>query len=216
MGTIPPWAQGPFELIVHAEEHLQKGEDFDRRIALISFDNSVEVAISTYLSLHPIQRGGKEYPKENIDKWLKDFHTKLDFLEAELLNRHLKWEIEKAHIIWAHGHRNEQYHGGKKGIPEKQVLMIIRSTALWVLTFLFNLTDTEKILENVITGKFPPPPPERDPQLDRAIDAEHGMVELAGQPYHTSEVLFAIDKTAYREIGTSLLFDETGLNEDKK
>jgi hypothetical protein len=53
MNNLPPWADGPFELIVHAEMHLRKGEDFDRRIALISFDNSIEVSITTYLTLHP-------------------------------------------------------------------------------------------------------------------------------------------------------------------
>ena len=41
---IPPWAKGPFELLRHAYEHLQKGDDNDRRIALIGFDNAIEVS----------------------------------------------------------------------------------------------------------------------------------------------------------------------------
>jgi hypothetical protein len=49
--SLPPWANGPFELLVHAEGHLRNGDDFDRRIALISFDNAIEVAITTYLTL---------------------------------------------------------------------------------------------------------------------------------------------------------------------
>jgi hypothetical protein len=53
---LPPWAEGPFELIVHGEMHLRSGQEFDRRMALISFDNSIEVSIHTYLGLHPIQR----------------------------------------------------------------------------------------------------------------------------------------------------------------
>ena len=36
MSSLPPWAKGPFELIVHAESHLRGADDFDRRIALIS------------------------------------------------------------------------------------------------------------------------------------------------------------------------------------
>jgi hypothetical protein len=29
MTSLPPWANGPFELLVHAEGHLGYGEDFD-------------------------------------------------------------------------------------------------------------------------------------------------------------------------------------------
>ena len=79
MTPLPPWANGPFELLVHAEGHLLGGEDFDRRIALISFDNAVEVAIATYLTLNPIQRGGRAYPRVDVDRWLNNYHTKLDF-----------------------------------------------------------------------------------------------------------------------------------------
>lgn len=60
MTSMAPWATGTFELLVHAEGHLRGGEDFDRRIALISFDNAIEVAITTYLTLHPIQRGDRK------------------------------------------------------------------------------------------------------------------------------------------------------------
>ena len=56
MNPLPPWANGPFELLVHAEEHLRAGDDFDRRIALIGFDNAIEITIAAYLSLKPIQR----------------------------------------------------------------------------------------------------------------------------------------------------------------
>ena len=38
MKPLAPWANGPFELLIHAEGHLLNGDDFDRRIALISFD----------------------------------------------------------------------------------------------------------------------------------------------------------------------------------
>lgn len=41
MNSLPPWAIGPFELLVHAEEYRLRGEDFDRRIALISLNNVI-------------------------------------------------------------------------------------------------------------------------------------------------------------------------------
>ena len=89
MNPLPPWATGPFELILHAEGHLRSGNDFDRRIALISFDDAIEVAITTYLSLHPIQRNNRTYSNTDLDKWLQNYHSKLDFLEVELKSRSL-------------------------------------------------------------------------------------------------------------------------------
>ncbi len=119
MIALPPWTNGPFELILHAESHRRNGDDFDRRIALITFDDAIEVSVTTYLSLHPIQRGNRTYPKVDVDKWLQDYHSKLDFLDEEIKRRGLAWEVDRAHIVWAHDHRNEQYHGGRKGTPEK-------------------------------------------------------------------------------------------------
>ncbi len=120
MTSLPPWANGPFELLLHAEGHLREGGDFDRRIALISFDNAIEVAIATYLTLNPIQRGGRHYSKSDVDKWLNNYHARLEFLEAELVRRGVAWSIDRSHIVWAHDHRNEQYHGGHKG-PLKEL-----------------------------------------------------------------------------------------------
>jgi hypothetical protein len=126
MKPLHPLAKGPFELLVHAEEHLINGDDFDRRIALISFDNAVEVAITTYLTLNPMYRNGRSYNKVSVEEWLKNYHSKLDFLDAELAKRSLTWHVDRNHIIWCHDHRNEQYHGGRKGTPELDVLNLMK------------------------------------------------------------------------------------------
>ena len=89
MSGLRPWAYGPFELIVHAENHLRDGGDFDRRMALISFDNSIEISITTYLNLNPIQRDGVQYKRENVNRWLENYHSKLDFFFDELKRRSL-------------------------------------------------------------------------------------------------------------------------------
>ena len=60
---LKPWAYGPFEVLLHAEMHYLSGEDFGRRLSMIGFDNSIELSITTYLSLHPMQRGGRIYQK---------------------------------------------------------------------------------------------------------------------------------------------------------
>ena len=206
MVAISPWAQGPFELIVHAEEHRLLGGDFDRRIALISFDNAVEVSISTYLSLNPIQRGGRMYTRESVALWLNNYYTKIDFFEIELSSRNMiSWSVEKSHILWVHDQRNEQYHGGNKGTPEIHVLEIIRAAAIWIWSVLYDVPDAEKVLEEVIKARAPASPPASEDELDKAIDNEYGLIEVAGQMYYASEILFAVDRDAYKEMKSVLL-----------
>jgi hypothetical protein len=204
MSILPPWAYGPFELIVHAERHLRDGDDFDRRIALISFDDAIEVSITTYLSLHPLQRGNRAYVKVDVDRWLQNYHTKLDFLDEELTQRGMGWAVDRGYILWGHDHRNEQYHGGRKGTPEKQVLELTRQAALWIFAVLFEVAEVEKELEEAYASLSTPPPPQHEGRFDRAIDAEYGILELAGQQYYVSEVLFSVDYTAYQETGQRL------------
>ena len=205
MTKLKPWANGPFEQILHAEIHRLNGDDFDRRIALISFDNSIEVSITTYLTLNPIQRGGREYSKEDVDKWRISYHTKLDFFEAELQRRDIQPKVGKDEIIWYHSIRNDQYHGGTRGVPEERDLSGIRQVALWVFSVLFDVPDTEQIVEDRIAQELQRnAKPERDPKLDRVIDSQHGLIQVVNQEYYTSELLFGVDPVAYREIGTTL------------
>jgi hypothetical protein len=202
---LKPWAHGPFELIIHGELHRLGGDDFDRRIALISFDNAIEVTITTYLTLNPIQRGGKTYKTEDADKWLANYHAKLDFLETECAGRAIPMVVDKAHIVWYHGIRNDQYHGGVPSVPTRDTLDGIRTAALWVFSILFDVAEVEKAVEERIAEiRRRDAKAESDEQLDRLIDKEHGMVTVAGQNYYTSELLFGVDPDAYREIGNGL------------
>ena len=214
MTTLHPWANGPFELLVHAEGHLLNGNDFDRRIALISFDNAIEVAITTYLTLNPIHRGGRSYPKTNVEKWLDNYHTKLDFLDAEIAARKASWRVDRAYIIWVHDHRNEQYHGGAKGTPEKHVLRVVRDAALWVFSTLFDVDDAEAMLTQAILDLAPPAAPTRVKALDLAIDAQFGIVDVGEQRYYASDLLFAVDYTAYRDLGERLCASSDGSTRD--
>jgi hypothetical protein len=199
MSTLRPWAQGTFELIVHAEMHRRDGGDFDRRMALISFDNSIEISITTYLTLNPIQRNGVEYRRQDVDQWLKNYHTKLDFYFHELQQRSLPEEMEKSEIVWYHDHRNEQYHGGSRRIPESRVLEEIRKAALWVFSVLFDVRDLEEILEKEILSREPQLEEklQRNNTLDMLLDVDNEMLTVAGQPYSISEILYAVDPEFY-------------------
>src|SRR6185312_6009629 len=198
---LPPWAIGPFDLLVHAEGHLSRGDDFDRRIALISYDNAIEVSITTYLMLDPIQRGGRGYPRDKREQWLRDYHSKLCFFDDELRKRKLTWQVDRSHVVWAHGQRNGQYHGGNNGTPEKHVLALVRKASLWIFGLLFDVSDVESALAQAILDTAGPPRPQRVSDFDAAIDSKFGTVDVADARYLTSEVLFNTDPEAYRDLG---------------
>jgi len=114
------------------------------------------------------------------------------------------WSVEKSHIIWGHDHRNEQYHGGHKGTPEKNVLKIVRDAALWIFSVLFDVSDVEEFLGKAILDSAPQAAPVREKPLDVAIDAKYGIIEVGEESYYASELLFAVDYTAYRDLGARL------------
>jgi hypothetical protein len=204
MPKLPPWTYGPFELLVNAETHLRAGEDFDRRLALISFDNAVEVAITTFLTLHPIQRNGKMYRNDDVEKWLANYHSRLDFLDTELKALGQEWTVERSYIVWAHSQRNEQYHAGNQGVPDKRCLGIAKQAALWVFGMLFGVSDAEAELNAAVAQKLPQDRPKRNKSFDQAIDNEFGTIAIGECLYSASEVVSSLDYDAYREIGTEL------------
>ena len=204
MTSLPPWTDGPFELIVHAEIHFREADDFDRSIALIGFDNAIEVAITTYLALDPVLRGGRQFQRNDVNQWTQNYYTKLDFFETEVQLRNITWSIEKSHIIWAHNQRNEQYHGGQKGVPNRNTLQIARGAALWIFSILFDVNDPEAALEQAILNRSPRQPPAQENDFDKAIDERYGIIAVGEQDYYASDLLFAVDHTAYRDLGEKL------------
>jgi hypothetical protein len=153
MDELKPWARGPFELIRHAESHLRIGSDFDRRISLIGFDNAIEVTITTFLQLHPRQRGGRQYRKEDVEKWLANYHSKLDFFFDHFLKAgasgNISVPITIDEVIWFHNLRNELYHSGNGFVPEEHSLKGARAAALCVFSALFGV-DAEAVLDHQI------------------------------------------------------------------
>lgn len=56
---MPPWTSGPAELFRHAESHRTQRGDTDRRLALIGYDNTIEVCIDTYDVLLDLARAAE-------------------------------------------------------------------------------------------------------------------------------------------------------------
>ena len=199
MSALTPWALGPFEILLHAEGHYRGGEDFDRRIAIVGFDNAIELAIHTHLTLHPIQRQGRSYPKTDVDKWLGNFYTKVQFFADEAKQRGHPEVCDVANFVWYHEVRNGQYHAGGATVPQARELEGIRKAAIWVFSVLFDVGDVEALFEQYLSVRSGDDLPSRNDADDRLIDNEYGMVQLIGKPYYSSEVLYNFDPVLYSE-----------------
>ena len=205
MRQLKPWAYGPFETLMHAEIHYLSGEDLDRRISMIGFDNAIELAITTYLNLHPIQRGGREYKNADVERWNNNYHTKVEFFFAECKTHSVVTTAKEDEVLWFHKVRNEQYHEGGASIPQQRVLDGVRAAALEVFSILFEEQDTSLLLKEHIEMMSPAaPPPPRTDALSRLIDDEYDTVEVCGQVEYASEVLYALDPNRYRELALEL------------
>lgn len=200
---LKPWAYGPFELIMHAELHFRAGEDFDRRMSMISFDNAIEVSITTYLNLHPKLRGNRSYKNADIEAWLGNYHTKINFFFQECSARSLTIVTQHDEVIWFHEVRNGQYHIGGATIPQKRELEGIRSAALEIFSVLFDEPDVLSKMDTHIAARLSSLPLRTDEE-DKLIDGEHGLMEICGQMGYTSEVLYKLDPSRYRDLAIEL------------
>ena len=201
---LKPWAYGPFEVILHAETHYLSGEDLGRRISMIGFDNAIELAITTYLNLHPIQRSGREYENADVEKWNANYHTKVEFFFNECESRGVEVCAKLDELVWFHKVRNGQYHVGDATVPDQRVLNGVRSAALEVFSVLFEEDGVVSLLEEYVSMMKPLPPPPRTDAHNRLIDREFSMIDVCGRAEYASEVLYALDPNRYRELALEL------------
>lgn len=150
--VIPPWLKGPFELILHANEHLQLAGDTDRRISLIGFDNAIETCIDLFLSLHPKVRGDSGITSEDREKAGRNYHTKLEFFYGYMATKGLSVEIPIEDVIWYHQLRNQLYHSGHGVTPDAHTLFGARAAALLVFKSLFK-ADVSSLIGNQVRPK---------------------------------------------------------------
>src|SRR5579859_4663230 len=97
--SLAPWLRGPYQLIEHAHGHLQQGSDADRIIALIGFDQAIEVCVDVFINLHPRLRGNYELPREQREQARQNFHTKVEFLE-EYASQHEVTGLPANQMVW--------------------------------------------------------------------------------------------------------------------
>lgn len=115
-----PWADGPRELLQHAVDHLSLGGDFDRRIAMVSIDNSVELTVKTFLGLPKRTRNCSGPTRKELVSASESFPALLSLLETHASN--LIFGISLDEIEWYHRIRNQLYHSGN-GITVEKTLV---------------------------------------------------------------------------------------------
>lgn len=107
---MPPWIDGPRELLQHAVDHVSLRGDFDRRIAMVSVDNAVELMIKTYLGLSERARGTKGPGRKELETASESFPGLLDLLQTYAADKLSGVSLDD--IEWYHRLRNQLYHSG--------------------------------------------------------------------------------------------------------
>jgi len=131
-----PWTDGPRELLQHAVDHLAEGGDFDRRIAMVSIDNAVELSVKTYLGLPDRARSPSGPGRKQIQDASESFPALLDLLEQYASDRIVGLSLDD--IEWYHRIRNQLYHSGNAITVERSKVETYLELALSLFESLFD------------------------------------------------------------------------------
>lgn len=164
--STPPWSTGPGEILRHAVDLLRKDSDTNRRLAMISVDNSVELMIKTFLGL-PKRVTGLEISRKEYGEFSESFPKLLDALEKYASDR--LSGIDLGDIEWYHRLRNQLYHQGNGLTVEREKVEIYAQLANGLFTNLFGvrlLAPAED--RNQLLGRF----------MDAWVRLEQGLSRL--------------------------------------
>lgn len=130
-----PWAAGPKEILEHGISLLRKDSDKNRRLALLSVDNAVELTIKTYLGL-PKRINGINVPRKEYAEFSESFPKLLDALEQYATSKISG--IELGEIEWFHRLRNQLYHQGNGLTVDRDKVEIYSELAKLLFESLFD------------------------------------------------------------------------------
>ena len=121
-----PWATGPGEILRHGLELLKKDTDTNRRLAMISIDNAVELMMKTFLGL-PRRITGLTITRKEYQEVAESFPALLDALEKYASDKVVG--VDLGAIEWYHRLRNELYHQGNGLTVERDKVEIYAELA---------------------------------------------------------------------------------------
>lgn len=136
ISDLPPWASGPAEILKHGLDLLRKDSDANRRLAMISIDNSVELIIKTYLGL-PRRVNGLKISRAEYQDFAESFPKLLDALEKHGLSK--IGTLDLGEIEWYHRLRNQLYHQGNGLTVERAKVEVYGQLAAALFESLFGV-----------------------------------------------------------------------------
>jgi hypothetical protein len=114
------------------------GQEFDRKMALISYDNAVEVSINSFEPIKKTVASELSNPKD-----FYNFPVKMKFFERYVSSTlHKPMQVSKEQIMRFHLLRNNLYHQGEQSkiyVPSLQDLKGSQQATLWVISTLSNM-----------------------------------------------------------------------------
>lgn len=131
---LPPWASGPAEILQHGLDLLVKDSDANRRLAMISIDNAIELIIKTYLGL-PKRVNGLKITRSEYREFSESFPKLLDALEKHGESK--LGSLDLGEIEWFHRLRNQLYHQGNGLTVERAKVEIYGQLAVALFQNLF-------------------------------------------------------------------------------
>lgn len=147
-----PWASGPGEILRHGLDLLKKDSDTNRRLAMISIDNAVELTVKTYLGL-PNRVTGLHISRKEFQEISESFPAMLDALEKYAADK--LTGIDLGEIEWYHRLRNQLYHQGNGLTVERTKIEIYAQLANTLFENLFGVKLVQKVSESTeLFGEF--------------------------------------------------------------
>jgi hypothetical protein len=135
-----PWASDPGEILRHGLELLKRDTDTNRRLAMISIDNAIELMIKTYLGL-PSRVTGLTISRKDYQEFSDSLPKLLDALEKYASDK--IQGINLGEIEWYHRLRNELYHQGNGLTVERDKVAVYAELANLLFENLFGFRLVE-------------------------------------------------------------------------
>ena len=165
--TQRPWASGPSEILQHGLSLLNKDTDSNRRLAMLSIDNAIELTIKTFLSL-PRRINGINLSRKEYQEISESFPQLLDALEKHAVDK--LDGIDLGEIEWFHRLRNELYHQGNGLTVDRDKVEIYAELAKLLFRNLFGFdVKVDDSDGHVLLGAF----------LASWVEIERALSEIA-------------------------------------
>lgn len=191
MNNDPPWASGPGEILRHGLALLKKDTDANRRLAMISIDNAVELTIKTYLGL-PKRVTGLGISRKDFQEIAESFPAMLDALEKHATDK--LTGVDLGEVEWYHRLRNQLYHQGNGLTVERTKVEIYAQLANTLFENLFGVKLVTTVSETAdIFGDFMMAWIAFERELVRVTD---GNAESPRRPFSIDEMVRVLGKDA--------------------